>query len=233
MVYYDPNDKSPRRWAILAAVIYGLLLGGSFLFVSFDMAKHKVRGANEIVIDFTPPVIPPKPDQGETMRAPEKSRDAMQGNKMAKSPERGTGVEKQTRTINQKTLFNQNKAGDDKVKMPSGQPKQKKETKEENAGTGAGYLSEGVSLGEGWRGRGVVGALPRPDYPGTQSGRVVIRVIVDDRGLVTGASFEAVGSTVNNRGLVEAALEAARKARFTKSEATMQSGTIIYDFKME
>ena len=58
--------------------------------------------------------------------------------------------------------------------------------------------------------------LPRPAYPGGKSGKVVIRVTVDARGHVTGASYEPVGSTTDASELIEAA-RAALKARFTES----------------
>ena len=36
MHYYDPDNKTPRRWATIAAAAYGVLLVGSFALVSFD-----------------------------------------------------------------------------------------------------------------------------------------------------------------------------------------------------
>ena len=41
------------------------------------------------------------------------------------------------------------------------------------------------------------------------------------------------GSTVGDPGLIEAALAAARKARFTESSAAVQGGTITYVFSMQ
>ena len=34
MYYYDPDNKSPRRWAMIATAVYGVLLAGSFALVS-------------------------------------------------------------------------------------------------------------------------------------------------------------------------------------------------------
>ncbi|MFR0764143.1 MAG: hypothetical protein ACLSHL_09285 [Alistipes communis] len=34
MYYYDPDNKSPRRWAMIAAAVYCVLLAGSFVLVS-------------------------------------------------------------------------------------------------------------------------------------------------------------------------------------------------------
>ena len=41
MYYYDPDNKSPRRWAMIATAVYGVLLAGSFALVSFDFSPCK------------------------------------------------------------------------------------------------------------------------------------------------------------------------------------------------
>lgn len=56
---------------------------------------------------------------------------------------------------------------------------------------------------------------------------------VGPKGDVTSASFEPKGSTESDSGLIEAAMAAARKARFTESRAAVQGGTITYIFRME
>ena len=88
-------------------------------------------------------------------------------------------------------------------------------------------------LDKGLQGRGLVGNLPKPAYPGNKSGKVVIRVTVDATGKVTSATFEPKGSTESDPALVSAAITAARKARFTESRAAVQGGTITYIFRME
>ena len=76
----------------------------------------------------------------------------------------------------------------------------------------------------------MVGKLPKPSYPGNESGKVVVDVTVDASGRVTYASYRAQGSTTNSKRLVDAA---ARKARFSSSESLMQTGTITYVFTLE
>lgn len=76
------------------------------------------------------------------------------------------------------------------------------------------------------------GKLPKPSYPGNESGKVVVDVTVDASGRVTYASYRAQGSTTNSKRLVDAAVEAARKARFSSSESLMQTGTITYVFTL-
>ncbi|MEG1405984.1 MAG: TonB family protein, partial [Alistipes sp.] len=87
-------------------------------------------------------------------------------------------------------------------------------------------------LDRGLQGRGLQGALPRPAYPGNQSGKIVVRVTVDATGSVSSATYEPKGSTAGDSALIEAAVSAARKAKFTESRAPVQGGTITYIFKL-
>jgi TonB family protein len=73
-----------------------------------------------------------------------------------------------------------------------------------------------------------------PAYPaGNRGGKVVVRVAVDRDGKVTAATYEPKGSTTSDSSLVEAAIEAAKRARFTESAAFVQGGTITYIFKLK
>jgi len=96
---------------------------------------------------------------------------------------------------------------------------------------GTGQSDSGIAYD--LSGRSVVGKLPKPSYPGNESGKVVVDVTVDASGRVTYASYRAQGSTTNSKRLVDAAVEAARKARFSSSESLMQTGTITYVFTLE
>lgn len=137
-----------------------------------------------------------------------------------------------TQTPNPRALFKMNKGGVDEPDN-AGNPRAP-EGEDKASGKGPGLNPDGLDqLDQGLKGRGLVGALPKPDYPGNRSGKVVIRVTVDASGRVTGASFEPKGSTESDPRLVEAAIAAARKARFTESRAAVQGGTITYIFRME
>jgi TonB family protein len=71
-------------------------------------------------------------------------------------------------------------------------------------------------------------------YPaGNKGGKVVVRVAVNQSGVVTEAAYEPKGSTTSDKALVDAALAAARKARFTESKAFVQGGRITYVFRMK
>lgn len=226
MHYYDPNDRRPRRWALLATACYMLSLALAFAFVSFDFTRPE-RPETELVIElYEVPPQPPTP----VRTAPEPRRHA------AAAPVEQTaqteGREPETRTPNPKALFSMNKSGADEP-ANAGNP-QAREGEEQNAGNGPGLSPDGLDrLDKGLQGRGLVGALPRPDYPGSKSGKVLIRVTVDAAGRVTSAAFEPRGSTTSDPELVAAAAAAARRARFTESRATIQGGTITYLFRME
>ena len=98
-------------------------------------------------------------------------------------------------------------------------------------GTGTGTDGNSASLS----GRSLVGGLPSPDYRAKDQGRVVIEIVVDQQGRVTSAAYRAKGSTTQNNVLVNAALRAARGARFNVDESAplSQTGTITYNFRMQ
>lgn len=229
MYYYDPDNKSPRRWAAIAAAAYGLLIAGSFALVSFDFSPAMEKPGDTILVDFTePPVpVPPKPPVkvANQPRVHDKVAPVEQTAQVA-------GKDEVTQTPNPKALFKMNKGGADEPDN-AGNPRAP-QGEDKASGTGPGLNPDGLDqLDQGLKGRGLVGNLPKPSYPGSKSGKIVIRVTVDASGRVTGAAFEPKGSTESDAQLVAAALEAARKARFTESRAAVQGGTITYVFRME
>lgn len=227
MHYYDPNDRKPRRWAMIAAAAYALLLILSFAFVSFDFRRIAEKPGDTIEIELIEPVPePPKP-----VTAPSEPR-VHEKPAVEERTAQVEGRDEQTRTPNPRALFKMNKGGVDEPDN-AGNPRAK-EGEDKASGTGPGLNADGLDqLDKGLQGRGLVGSLPRPDYPGTKSGKIVIRVTVGPKGDVTGASFEPRGSTESDADLVAAAIAAARKARFTESAAAVQGGTITYIFRME
>lgn len=228
MQYYDPNDRRPRRWAMLVTICYGLLLVASFAFVSFDFARPESH-SDVLYIEFieTEPLAPPPPPPQPSSEVRTHTQPAP-----VEQVAQTSGEEPETRTPNAKALFQMNKAGADEPEN-AGNP-HAPEGAEQNRGQGSGLRMEGMNqLDRGLQGRGLVGDLPRPAYPGTQSGKVVVRVMVDAAGKVTSAEFEPKGSTTNDPLLIEAATRAARAARFTESAAMVQGGTITYLFNIE
>ncbi|MDE7305719.1 MAG: TonB family protein [Alistipes sp.] len=228
MYYYDPNDRSPRRWAVVAAVCYAVALGVAFAAVSFDFTPVVQKPGDTIFVEFVePPVVePPQPVEPATQARVHDVADYEERTAQIR------GDDPETRTPNPKALFNMNKSGADRPADAGN--RHAREGEEQSAGTGPGADADGLDqLDKGLQGRGLVGHLPRPSYPGTRSGKIVVRVTVGPRGEVTSAAFEPKGSTESDPQLVEAALAAARKARFTESRATVQGGTITYVFRME
>lgn len=228
MYYYDPDNRSPRRWAIVAAAVYGVLLAGSFAAVSFDFTPALEKPGDTILVDFTEPVPeePPRPPV-QVAEEPRVHDEAAPVEQVAQA----AGKDEVTETPNPRALFKMNRGGADEPDN-AGNPRAR-EGEDKASGRGPGLNPDGLDqLDKGLQGRGLVGDLPRPSYPGGKSGKVVIRVTVDARGRVTGASYEPVGSTTDAPELVAAARQAALKARFTESRATVQGGTITYVFTL-
>ncbi len=227
MHYYDPNDRTPRRWALVAAVTYVSLLAILFAVVSFEVPKKRDLPGEVLAVEFVEPL--PEPPRPVVKPAPEPRMHDVA------APEERTaqvaGKDETTQTPNPRALFKMNKGGVDEPEN-AGNPRAL-EGEDKASGTGPGLNPDGLDqLDKGLQGRGLVGDLPKPSYPGNRSGKVVIRVTVNARGEVTGAAFEPKGSTVTDDELIEAAKAAARKARFTESRAAVQGGTITYTFRM-
>lgn len=96
--------------------------------------------------------------------------------------------------------------------------------------------TEGVGSYGTWdlNGRGMMGALPRPDYAGIQDeGRVVVTITVDPDGNVVAASINNRTNTVSQQ-LRNSAIAAAKKTKFNKVDGVESvTGTITYYFKLK
>lgn len=89
-----------------------------------------------------------------------------------------------------------------------------------------------VSLSPG-HGRSLIGSLPKPSFQGNAKGTVVVKVWVDNYGIVQKAVAGAEGTTINDTKLWKAAKNAAMKACFNISvdAPALEEGTITYIFK--
>ena len=247
MYYYDPNnDKSnARRWASLAALLYALSIAAAFLFVSFDMGRDELLPGEGLLIDFgTTETGLGDRQQVEyvtsereeiAVQTPQPEKKPRERETPGQTPQRSDAQQpaEQPRTVNRRALFPGRTAGSTSTSEGpaagegnagdlSGAP--------EGSHDGTGQSDSGIAYD--LSGRSVVGKLPKPSYPGNESGKVVVDVTVDASGRVTYASYRAQGSTTNSKRLVDAAVEAARKARFSSSESLMQTGTITYVFTL-
>ena len=221
---------SSKHFAYIFSVLYVALLAVVFRFGELSIRPKEQPQSDIIYIEYVKPE-PPKP---KPKPAP-KVKEAPRHEKLAPrdNSQQAAGKAEETRTVNKRALFKMSKSGADKP-ANAGNPYAKQDTVTTAAGTGGGLNPIGnEALDEGLQGRGLIGALPQPVYPaGNKGGKVVVRVAVNQAGVVTEAAYEPKGSTTSDKALIDAALAAARKARFTESKAFVQGGKITYLFRM-
>ena len=221
-----------RHFAYIFTALYVILLAAVFRFGALEIRPKEQPQSDIIYIEYVKPEPPPQP---KPKPAP-KVKEAPRHEKLAPrdNSQQVSGKAEETRTVNQRALFKMAKNGADKP-ANAGNPYAKQDTVTTASGTGGGLNPIGnEALDEGLLGRGLVGVLPQPVYPaGNKGGKVVVRVAVNQAGVVTEAAYEPKGSTTSDKTLVDAALAAARKARFTESKAFVQGGRITYLFRMK
>ena len=104
-------------------------------------------------------------------------------------------------------------------------------------GSSDSQILEGLSgglgeIGGGLSGRGII-FEPKIEENSQKTGKVVVKVCVDQSGSVTSAKFTQRGSTTTDSELVDVAEEAAAKYRFTEGDLAEQCGTITITFKLK
>ena len=221
---------SSKHFAYIFLVVYVVLLAVALYFGELTIRPKEQSQSDIIYIEYVKPELPPKPKSAPKVKeAPRHEKLAPRDN-----TQQVAGKAEETRTVNKRALFKMSKSGADKP-ANAGNPYAKRDTLTSAAGVGGGLNPVGnESLDEGLQGRGLVGALPQPVYPsGNKGGKVVIRVTVNKNGVVTEAAYEPKGSTTSDKALIDAAIDAARKARFTESKAFVQGGKITYLFRMK
>jgi TonB family protein len=251
MTAADRDTRKRRLFGALAAAIYAAVWVLLILFVSFRLRQPEEAsegilinfGASETGLGDTDPAVsdqaadiapassgqspdevltqdtdpapqvPPPNNNNRPTEQPPVERPR-QPNPRASFPGRTPGSE----STSQGTTPGAGNQGN-----PAGDPAQ------EGTGTGSSGMSYSLD------GRSVVGALPKPDYPVREEGRVVIEIYVDQQGRVTRTVFRSMGSTTTNNSLVAAAQRAAGQARFNVDETAPfpQIGTITYNFRIQ
>lgn len=225
MNYYDENDDRSKLYGGVATAIYCIALAAAMAWVQLAVP---VSVENEMLIIEIEEVESVKPKPVVSTQAPRHENLSSTN----QNSQQVTGTDEQTRTVNSRAIFHSNKGGVDEPE-DLGNPYAKEGEENLASGDGGGLNPVGNDqLDEGLRGRGLVGNLPVPSYPGNASGKIVIRVTVDQHGKVTSAAYETKGSTSSDAALIAAAIEAAKRARFTESRSFMQGGTITYNFKL-
>lgn len=125
------------------------------------------------------------------------------------------------------------------TEVPKGKPEGSGNAPEGGTGSGVQGTGSGVRGGGGsgvsfsLGGRNAL-SLPSPVYQTQKSGRVVVKVWVDHEGRVVQAEPGARGSTSFDAQLMDAAKQAALKARFdvSRDAPARQVGTITYVFRL-
>lgn len=228
MRYYSENNRPQLLWASLSAAVYVVILLLLFFFIRFDIQSAE-RTAVEIAVEFIEPEPEPvQPPRQEVAEPQIHDKVATVDNE-----QQVTGTDTKTQTVNPRAMFRINKGGSDEPEN-AGNPKAREGENDAANGDGGGLNPIGTDqLDAGLQGRGLVGALPKPQYKGNSAGKVVIKVVINQYGQVTNAVFQPVGSTTNDSALIDEAIAAARKARFTESRALTEGGTITYYFNLK
>jgi TonB family protein len=249
MQYYEQNERRGRVWGIIGVALYLALCVG-VMFVTHTIALPEPEQG--ILIDFgtgdtgigdddlaageidTRPAVPPQPDPSTepimTTDDPE-APEIVAEDQVPTPPAPPAPEPVPVREVDRRALFPGRTEGSAATSQGSAGGEGNQGAQEGSPGgsdTAGGEGSSGFSLA----GRYMVGNLPRPAYNVEEEGRVVIRITVNAEGTVTGAVYEQAGSTTNHGELVTAARNAALRARFTPSEATVQTGTITYIFRL-
>lgn len=156
-------------------------------------------------------------------------------NKQTEPVNKTNQTEENKPTINQNALFpgnqnsNSNSEGEGNGTGNQGNPEGDPNALSHHGSPDGGGNS--YNLG----GRGLKGGLPRPVYPGNEQGKVVVEIFVDRFGSVVKANAGIKGSTILSKPYLDAAYNAAIKAKFDpKPDAPeLQRGTITYKFSLQ
>jgi TonB family protein len=83
--------------------------------------------------------------------------------------------------------------------------------------------------------RKIMGGLPKPLYSANQQGKVVVEIYVDRTGKVIKANTGYKGTTISTQALLQAALTAAKQAKFNvdPNAPEVQRGLITYVFELQ
>lgn len=180
----------------------------------------------------------PEPDPTKEVNIVQKAKAPLQSDKSnAGKPQTAQGkgdveIPEPKREIDKRALF---PSADNK--KDTGKPQTADEASNDlKAGHSKGNTEHGKLNGipsVRLEGRSTLGSLPLPAYTVNESGTVVVKIVVNEQGIVTNAIPGQKGTTTNNSTLWNAAKQAALKARFSPSDAPTQVGFITYVFTLK
>lgn len=250
--YYPENDRTPRKIAVMATVVYFLVLAAIIFLFSFRLNSSLDPLAGGMMIDFgntetgsgNHDLPDAKIDRRTTAETAVLPRELLTQD-IEDAPHRQTAVkpekqktvqpaEQPQKTVDRRALF----PGQSDAVSPSEGENTGKGNQGRPDGIAGGNRMDGSGSGNGsfsLEGRKIVGSLPEPEYNADAQGRVIVEVRVNQQGQVTSAAFRSNGSTTTNHILVQAAERAAKKAVFNVDENApfTQVGTITYNFRMQ
>lgn len=264
MYYYNPDKRTGRVAASVATLLYFLTLALLFVLVKFTMPEEPEYGngmlidfgtvaeaggatdpsMSEVDESASQPSSAPQPADPQLTSDDEEAPEIAQQQKtqkpqptqtqqQAKKPTEQT-EQAPPRQVNKRALFTGRTQGSSSTSEGTSEGAG---NQGEQGGSPEGShdgMGQGSNGSFDLAGRGMIGDWPQADYPSNYSGKVVVMIWVDRNGKVTNAKYQPVGSTTNVGVLVNAAIKAAYKARFTPSETQdIQQGTITYVFKLQ
>lgn len=238
MEYYDPNDHTSKRYALVVTIMVLVLCAVMVGLVEVDVhpaREASVRLVVEVVEEQQPEVKKP-PTERRTQPSVQEVRHDMAPAHVEEAPveqsQQSGGEAEQTTTINPDALFKP-VVGTSAEQVAVGNRLAPEDDKEQMSGEGEGYnLMGDATLDTGLQARGLREALGRPTVKSNASGTVVVRIEVDSEGNVVEDTVEVIqdGTTTNDRELREAAIKEAKRAKFNPSSRMAQGGTITYVF---
>lgn len=250
------QEKLSRMSGGILTVVVHLAMVACFFVTGFKYLDPPPPEKAPILIDFTEPEIEkpkqtwdgtkPKVDQPDPTRPinlVQQSEAQLEGTKSNEAPEATvddfgdveTPEPPREKPINRRALFH---AADNNTTKDTLAPQTSREPSEElKAGHASGNTRTGETAGEPnakLKGRTVNGTLPRPYYGVQASGKVVVKILVDQYGDVQTAQPGVEGTTATDKRLWEAARKAAMGAHFNMdaSAPALQEGTITYIFNL-
>lgn len=188
----------------------------------------------------TPPPAPSKPTNNDLMTQEDEETLAVQRPRDKKEKARKEAEAERLRQEKAKTaqaeaarIAKEQAAKDKAAAMASlfNNAASAQGTDTEDAGKVPTVAADGTSGGNSWSldGRSIKGALPKPPKQFLQEGKVVVTIWVLADGTVKDA--QVTGGNVSDKATLQLALNAARKAKFSESDKSIQTGTITYNFK--
>ena len=257
--YRQERERQARRARVsggILTVAVHVALVACFFITGFTYLDPPPPERTPILIDFTEPELQkprqtwngtkPKveaPDPSKPINLVQQSEAPTKGTKSNEAPESTvddfgdveTPEPQREKPIDRRALFS---AADNNTQKDTLAPQTAREPSDAlKAGHASGNTRTGETAGEPnarLAGRSVDGTLPRPSYGVQQSGKVVVRIWVDQYGTVTKAQAGVEGTTATDKTLWQAAYKAAMGAHFNMdaSAPALQEGTITYIFNL-